>query len=361
VSKPQSRWAASFFVFSVLACLFVAGLVGLVVFVTRHVAGSIEASSGRTLSADLRPDVRLPSVTTGWDNVVSTLLSAFDNADVVALEETRGSVADSELRLRLIRNPDFPFRANYIIVEFGNSLHQEILDRYIAGEDVTQAEIEPVWRDTTQAAAWDAPVYAGFLAAVRDINRTLPPLRKLHVIAGDPPVDWDQVRTKKDLEPFLARRRFPVSVDHVAVQPGQKALVIYSSGRLRRPRFPQWASAAETKVEEHPGVPLPLTAPPIFRALAVSNPGRVFVVRTIAGPDPFGVLLQPTKFPVLVPLVGIYSGVDTRLSDDADACVYFGDSADATAIASADPQIYRATPYGVEVARRNAIANAQLR
>lgn len=352
--KPQSQWVTSFVIFSILACVVVAALVVAVSFVARRVAARFEGASTQQSSADLRPDVRLPSATTGWDNVVANLLSAFDHVDVVALEETRGNKADSELRLRLVRDPDFPFRVNSIIVEFGSALHQAILDRYIAGEDVPPGEIERVWRDTTQVAAWDSPVYAEFFAAIREINRKLPPLRRVHVIAGDPPIDWDKVDTKRDIAPFLARRRFPVSINHVAVQAGQKALVIYGDGRLRRPRFPLWAAARDTHVENQPGLPLPVLTPPIFRALQVSNPGRIFVVRTIAGLNPFEGVLQSTKLPILVPLVGLYSANDARLGDDADACIYFGDSPDVTTVARADPAIYRSTPYGGEVARRNA-------
>ena len=192
------------------------------------------------------------------------------------------------------------------------------------------------------------------IAAVRDVNRSLPALRRLRVIAGDPPVDWARVQTTAEIEPFLVRRRFPVSVDHVAVTTGQKALVIYSDGRLRRPRFPLWAAGGNARVEEHPGIPLPVTAPPIFRALQVSGPARVFVVRTIAGANPFGDVLQATKLPLLVPLAGMHSTGDVKIGDDADACVYFGDSPDVTAKASVDPAIYHDTPYGTEVARRSA-------
>src|ERR1700733_10166423 len=196
--KPQKQWVTSFVVFSLLACIVIAGLVVAVSFVARRVAARFEDPAAREASLDIRPDVRLPSATTGWDSVTTNLLSACDHVDVVALEETRGNKADSELRLRLVRDPDFPFRVNSIIVEFGNSLHQAILDRYIAGEDVSQAELQQVWRDTTQVAAWDAPVYAEFFATVREVNQKLPPLRRLHVIAGDTPIDWDKVTTRHD-------------------------------------------------------------------------------------------------------------------------------------------------------------------
>jgi hypothetical protein len=356
--KTQSQWVTSFLAFSALACVFLGGVVWAVSAVARKVAHRLESNaSSQALAPDLRPDFRLPAASTGWDNVVTRLLSAFDHADVVALEETRGNKADSELRLRLVRDPDFPFRVNFIVVEFANSLHQAILDRYTDGQDVAPAELAEVWQDTTQVAAWDSPVYAEFFAAVREVNLKLPPLRRLRVIAGDPPIAWDRVKTRQDIEPFLERRRFPVSVDHVAVPVGQKALVIYGNGRLRRPLFSRWASAHDVRVEEHPGVRLPAATPSIFRAVRVSNTGRIFVVRTIAGLNPFEDVLNSTNLPLLVPLVGLYSGTD-KLGDDADACIYFGDSLDVTATASPDPAIYRNTPYGAEVARRNAARQA---
>jgi hypothetical protein len=47
------------------------------------------------------------------------------------------------------------------------------LDRYIRGDDVSQAQLEQVWKTTTQAAngLGDDPIYAEFFAAVRDVQR----------------------------------------------------------------------------------------------------------------------------------------------------------------------------------------------
>jgi hypothetical protein len=103
---------------------------------------------------------------------------------------------------------------------------------------------------------------------------------------------------------------------------------------------------------------MPAVTPSIFRAVRVSNTGRVYVVRTIAGLNPFEDVLHSTDLPLLVPLVGLYSGTGAQLGDDADACIYFGDSPDAAAVALPDPAIYRNTPYGAEVARRNAARQA---
>ncbi len=52
--------------------------------------------------------------------------------------------------LAVIRTPAFLAKVNDIVVECGNSLYQPVLDRYIAGEDVPFAEVQKVWRNTTQ-------------------------------------------------------------------------------------------------------------------------------------------------------------------------------------------------------------------
>jgi len=338
--RPQSQWVKSFIVFSVLACVSIVALTALVVFLSRRVFSRMgHGASAQIASADLRPDIRLPDRTAGWSNVIANLLAAFDHVDVIALAETHGKKVDSDLRLRLVRDPDFPFRAHFIVVEFGNALDQAALDRYIFGEDVALREVEPVWRDTTQVAGNDSPVYAEFFAAVREVNQKLPPARRLRVIAGDPPIDWDKVRTKEDIAPFL-RRDFPVSLNRVAVPRGEKALVIYGAAHLNRPGFPLWAAAEPSTMKEYPG------APPIFKALQVNSPSRVFVVSTLTGENRFETSWQPRDGPVLFPLQG----------ETADASVYFGDTPDVAAIVPPDPRIYRDTPYGAEVARRKKAA-----
>ena len=351
--RPQSQWLKSFIVFSVLACVFVVALAGFVVFLSRSVLSRLDPDdSARIARTDVSPDVRLPAETTGWDNVIANLLSAFDQVDVVALAETQGKKVDSDLRLRLIRDPDFPFRAHFIVVEFGNALYQRTLDRYIFGEDVSLREIQQVWQDTTQVTGNDSPVYAEFYAAVREVNQKLPPARRLRVIAGDPPIDWTRMHTKEDIEPFLLRRGFPVSMDRVAVPRGEKALVIYDAGHLKRPAFPLAAAAGQSTVEQHPEAPMPLIVPPIFKALQVSSPSRVFVVRTFTGANPFEAMPQLQGRPELIPLTGVHSARSAVLGEDADACVYFGDTPGADAIVRPDPRIYRDTPYGAEIERR---------
>src|ERR1044071_3558755 len=113
-----------------------------------------------------RPNWRLPDEAAGLDGIVRTLISVFDQADIVALGEAHMRRADSDLRIALVRHPDFAKKVRSIVVEFGRNSRQSTLDRYIRGEDVPRAEVEQVWNTTTQAANkfLDSPVYAGFFA-----------------------------------------------------------------------------------------------------------------------------------------------------------------------------------------------------
>src|SRR5262249_51730663 len=135
-----------------------------------------------------RPNLRLPDEAAGIDGIVRTLISAFDQVDIVALGEAHMRKTDSDLRIALVRHPDFAEKVRSIVVEFGSTTEQSTLDRYVRGENVSGAELEQVWKTTTQAANGflDSPVYADFFAAVRDVNSRLPADARIRVFGGDP-------------------------------------------------------------------------------------------------------------------------------------------------------------------------------
>lgn len=99
----------------------------------------------------------------------------------------------------LVRNPAFSEKVNDIAVEFGNSLYQPMLDRYIAGENVPFTEVQKVWRKTGQPATGASAFVEQFFPLVRALNQKLPPEKRLRVLAGDSPVDWDQIKSPEDV------------------------------------------------------------------------------------------------------------------------------------------------------------------
>jgi hypothetical protein len=141
------------------------------------------------LSATAQPsNLRLPDESVGIDGIARTLISVFDKADIVALGEAHQRQLDSDLRIALVRHPDFPRKVRSIVVEFASTTEQPTLDRYIRGESVSRAQLEKVWKTTTQAAngVWDDPIYSDFLAAIRDVNSKLPADARIRVFGGDP-------------------------------------------------------------------------------------------------------------------------------------------------------------------------------
>src|SRR5258708_1859052 len=134
-------------------------------------------------------NLRLPDETAGVDAISRTLISAFDQVDIVALGEWHGRIRlDSDLRIAMVRHPDFAKKVRSIVVEFGSTTEQATLDRYIRGENVSRAQLEQVWKTTTQAnnGIWDQPIYADFFAAVREVNSKLPAEARVRVFGGDP-------------------------------------------------------------------------------------------------------------------------------------------------------------------------------
>lgn len=74
------------------------------------------------------PNFRFPDESAGIDAVVRTLISVFDQYDIVALGETHGRFRlESDLRIALVRNPDFSKKVRSIVVEFGSTTEQSTL------------------------------------------------------------------------------------------------------------------------------------------------------------------------------------------------------------------------------------------
>ena len=190
------------------------------------------------------------------------------------------------------------------------------------GEDVPMPQLQQVWRNTCCPDTWDSPVYAEFLAAVRDVNKSLPVDKRIRVLAGDPPADT----------PTTQRDAVAISVlKGQGLDKAGKALLIYGGGHL------SYANGALTN------------------ALQGWRRGRTLVVFIRGGQDPeyapFDQALQSRTRPVLfsvtrapfsnfntaflgrgakVQVNGVWVDVvpnsGATPGQEADAWIYFGNS-----------------------------------
>ena len=298
------------------------------------------------------------------EEAVGGLVRLFDDHQVVLLGERHSELLDSELRLALVRHPGFAEAVDDIVIEFGNPLHQDIADQYIAGGDVTIEAVRPFWRETLFPGTWDSPVYEEFFVAVREINRMLPAEQRIRVLTGEPPVDWSRIRTSAEYALLAGRRDAHAAsvVEREIFAKGRKALVIYGRLHVAPTGERGREKLGDLIVASHPNV--------VFRVGIMAGESaeyrelREYYDRA-GGPlffsfqgTPFG-NLPATTFrggPRIVISEGSkYVIASGTLADAADGCVYFGPGPRIRV--PADPAIYEDTPYGVEVARRQRLAS----
>jgi hypothetical protein len=167
------------------------------------------------------------------------VLDAFRLHRLVAVGDAHGNEQGEAFQLALIRDPRFPAVVNDILVESGNSRYQELVDRYVRGEDVAPATLQRVWLDTTQQQVASLEP-SEIVVAVRRLNAALPPERRLRVLLGEPPIDWARIHTDADLrkweaEPLADRDRFAVDlIRREVLARNRRVLALYGAGHFFR-------------------------------------------------------------------------------------------------------------------------------
>src|SRR5882762_10914908 len=98
------------------------------------------------------------------------IIQAFDTHSLVMFGEVHENKQEYEFLRALVSSPPFADKVDDIVVEYGNSLYQKAVDRYIAGDNVPIEEVQKAWRNT-MALGPVAPAYPSFYEAVRLVNR----------------------------------------------------------------------------------------------------------------------------------------------------------------------------------------------
>jgi hypothetical protein len=291
------------------------------------------------------------------------VLAAFGRHRLVALGEAHDSQEEHDLLHTLISDPRLPGVVNDIVVEFGNALYQDTIDKFVlGGEPVNDADLRLVWRNTTQSphATWDDPVYEQFFRRVRAVNWTLPADKRIRVLLGDPPFDWSTVTSASQ----IPRRRDSHAaslVEQQVLAKGRRALVCYGAYHLFRARRrvglpPNLTSMVEQQTGARACVILPLlpmsTDPGgVFTRLADYPRGSVvpaadtWLGRVEAQYILNGVTLNGT-------FCNPYTGIP--LVEIVDAGLYLGQAAEMTS-SWPNPAIYLDPRYWAELQRRNTI------
>jgi len=140
-------------------------------------------------------------------NPVEAILDAIETHRIVALGENHGHAELHSLILKTLATKRAAKSLDDIVVEWGNSLYQPEIDRYISGESVPWDSVALAWRNAVVSpnTVWDSEVYADFFRGVREINGSLNPENKFRVLLADSPIDWDAIESREDVAPFFDR------------------------------------------------------------------------------------------------------------------------------------------------------------
>lgn len=177
-----------------------------------------------------------PSPAPGVLPATEYIVRAFREYPLAALSEMHGNAESQALFTSVIRDSGFQNLVSDIVVEFGNGRYQDVVDRYLAGDRVPRQELSRVWRDTTQISGiFTLPMYEEMLRAVRDVNLTLAPERRLRVWLGDPPIDWDAVTSPADEDMNDWRDAFFARIVEDRIRKnGRRALLFIGGAHISR-------------------------------------------------------------------------------------------------------------------------------
>jgi hypothetical protein len=195
---------------------------------------------------------------------VDGILDAFKTHQVVMLPGgAHGGQREFDLLLRILRDARTPGLVNDLVVEFGTSRHQDMIDRYMRGDAIADAAIRRAWQDTPNAGvASDRAEVEEFYHALRAANANLPKEKRYRLLGGEPPIDWDNVVNAADVRKWVVRRNtFAADLIHrEVVERGRRALVFYGPAHFPRKEvlanydMSDWQAQTTTSILETAGI-----------------------------------------------------------------------------------------------------------
>jgi hypothetical protein len=300
-------------------------------------------------------------------NATAIVLQAFETHDIVMLGEMHNNKQEYEWLQSLVANPAFADRVDDIVMELGNSLYQKSVDRYVAGEAIPIEEVQRAWRNTLGLGP-PPPIYGDLYKAVREMNMRRHGKHQMRVLCGDPYINWDKVKTKEDIGPFMGHRDqwYAQVVKDEVLPKHHRAFLIaganhFMRGRARRNRHDRWDNPGYIEPE------LRRAGAKTFLIVAGTNAVKDYDDldhRFDSWPAPSIALLNGNWVGELSAMPVITGGTaeipsPVKLKDAADALLYLGPRDTLISVEAAREEV-DGTPYGKELLRRMTILGFDL-
>src|SRR3954452_11167429 len=94
---------------------------------------------------------------------IDGIVEAFRTHTVVMLPGGHGGRPGYDLLLAIVRDPRIQGTLTDIVVEFGSSRYQDVIDRFVRGDAISDTTLRHVWQDTAVAGVTnDGPYIEAF-------------------------------------------------------------------------------------------------------------------------------------------------------------------------------------------------------
>jgi hypothetical protein len=284
---------------------------------------------------------------------VPAIVQTFKNHRLVAIGEMHRNQQVHDLIVALLGDREFLPDGGDVVVEWGSSQYQTMMDRYVAGERVPREHLVHAWRDTVNILVWDAPVYERLFRTVRSVNRSRHSGGRLRVLLADPPIDWSSIHDRAAWELIAATRDRHAAdiVERESLARGRRALLIFGSGHIQNEgAFDRYGKSGRTR------------SPNLAELLQARHPGTTFFILADWMTPELDARLAGVHPPALAQLHGTSLGdvhvgppeSTPRLKELADAFLFLGSTTSLT-VSTPSPAIYRDRAYLRELRRRDAI------
>jgi hypothetical protein len=186
---------------------------------------------------------------------LEALLELFGRAPLVALDEAHWVEQEHALLQQLLLDERFASAFDDVVVEFGNAVHQPMLDRFLDGENIARSELQRLWRECiggSSSGVMESPVYEAFFRGARRARKRgrggWP-----RVLIGDPPFDWHGDRHR--LADALGERdaHFAQLVEREVLSRGRRALLLAGGGHFARLSDLPAGNVVQRLERAHPG------------------------------------------------------------------------------------------------------------
>jgi hypothetical protein len=174
----------------------------------------------------------------GQAAVADSVAAQFDTHQFVFMGSTHGWKKQHDFQVCLLSRPAFQRRVTDVMVEWGNPVYQDLVDRFLLElEPIPIDSLAPVWVNTDAPDLWGRlTLMPSFYEAVRAINTRLEPNRRIRIIGGNEPINWPSVQTQEDVARYAYKSNWAAHVimEHFAPDPSRKLFVIYGEGHVNR-------------------------------------------------------------------------------------------------------------------------------